>query len=50
MKTRDEATEKFERKIADIGVPQTLLSDGAGECIGQDFRRVCKKQKIRLKL
>ena len=48
MKTRDEATEKIERFIADIGVPQILVSDGAGENIGQDFKRVCKKQKIRL--
>ena len=30
-KTRDEATEKLERFIADIGVPQTLVSDGALE-------------------
>ena len=29
MKTRVEATEKLERFIADIGVPQTLVSDGA---------------------
>ena len=48
MKTRDEATEKLERFIADIGVPQTVVSDGAGEYIDQDFRRVCRKQKIRL--
>ena len=48
MKTRDEATEKMERFPADIGVPQTLVSDGAGEYIGHVFRRVCWKQKIRL--
>ena len=48
MKTRDEATKKLDRFIADIGVPQTLVLDGAGEYIGQDFRRVCRKQKIRL--
>ena len=48
MKTRDEATEKLERFIADIGVPPTLVSDGAGEYIGQDFMRVCRKQKIRM--
>ena len=30
-KTRDEATEKLERFIADIAVPRTLVSDGAGE-------------------
>ena len=47
MKTRDEATEKLESFIADIGVPQTLVLDGAGEYIGQDFKRVCRKQKIR---
>ena len=39
MKTRAEATEKLERFIADIGVPQTLVSDGAVEYIDQDFRR-----------
>ena len=33
---------------ADIGVPQTLVLDGAGEYIGQDFGRVCRKQKKRL--
>ena len=48
MKTRDEATEKLEKFIADIGVPQTLVSDGAGEYIGQDFKRVCRKKRIRL--
>ena len=49
MKTRDGATEKMESFIANIGVPQTLISDGAGEYIGQDFKQVCRKQKIRLK-
>ena len=48
MKTRDEASEKLERFIADIAVPQILVSDDAGEYIGQDFRRVCRKQKLRL--
>ena len=48
MKTRVEPTEKLERFNADIGVPQTLVSHGAGEYIGQVFRRVCRKQKIRL--
>ena len=43
MKTRDEATEKLERLIADIEVPQILVSDGAEEYIGQDFRRVYRK-------
>ena len=45
LKTRDEATEKLERLIADTGVPQTLVSDGAGEYIGQDFKRVCRNKK-----
>ena len=49
MKTRDGATEKMESFIANIGVPQTLISDSAGEYIGQDFKQVCRKQKIRLK-
>ena len=46
MKTRDEATAKLERFIADIGVTLTLVSDGAGDYIGQDFRRNCRKQKV----
>ena len=45
MKTRDEATEKVERFIADIGVSPTLVSDGAREYIRQEFRRVCWKLK-----
>ena len=48
MKTRDEATEKLEKFIADIGVLQTLVSDGAGEYIGQDFKQICRKQRIKL--
>ena len=48
MKRRDKATEKLKSFIADIGVPQILVSDGPGEYIGQDFRQVCRNQKIRL--
>ena len=44
-KTREEAREKFERFIADIEIPQTLNLDDAGEYFGQDFKRVCRKQK-----
>ena len=45
---RDEATAKLERFISDVGFPQTLVSDGAEEFIGQDFKRVYRKQKMKL--
>ena len=47
--TRDAVTEKLERFVAYGGVPQILVSDGAGEYISQEYMRVCRKQKIRIK-
>ena len=47
-KTRDEAAEILKRFTKDTGVPQTLVSDGAGEYIHQEFRRNCRKQKKKL--
>ena len=48
IKNGDEATEKIERFIVNVGFPHTLISDGAGEYIGQKIRRVCRKQKLDL--
>ena len=48
MKTRDEATENLHRFVNGIGVPQILVSHGAAEYIGQNFRRLCRKQQLRL--
>ena len=47
--TRDAVTKKLERFVAYIGVSQVLVSDGAGEYISQEYMRVCRKQKIRIK-
>ena len=36
---------KLERFIADMGDPQILVSDGAGEYIGQDFKEFVGNKK-----
>ena len=47
MKTRDEVSDKFKQFCADVGKPGTLVSDGGGEYISNEFKRYCRKQGIR---
>ena len=47
MKTRDEVLDKFKQFCADVGKPGTLVSDGSGEYISNEFKRYCRNQGIR---
>ena len=47
MKTRDEVLDKFKQFCADIGKPGTLVWDGGGEYISNEFKRYCRNQGIR---
>ena len=44
MKTRDKVLDKF---CADVGKPGTLVSDGGGEYISNEFKRYCRNQGFR---
>ena len=48
MKTRDEVLDKLKQFCADVGKQGTLVSDGCGEYISNEFKRYCRKQGIRL--
>ena len=47
MKTRDEVLDKFKQFCADVGKLGTLVSDGGGEYISNEFKRFCRNQEIR---
>ena len=46
MKTRDVFLDKFKQFCADVGKPGTLVSDGGGEYISNEFKRYCRNQGI----
>ena len=48
MKTRDECLQYFQELCADLGTPQTLVSDGAKEFSSTQFSRFCRENKVRL--
>ena len=48
MKTRDECLQYFQQFCADLGTPQTLVSDGAKEFSSTQFSRFCRENKVRL--
>ena len=39
--------DRFKQFSADVGKPGTLVSDGAGEYISNEFKRFCRNQGIR---
>ena len=47
IKTRDEVLDNFKQFCADVGKPGTLVSDGGGEYISEEFKRYCRNQGIR---
>ena len=47
MKTRDEIFAKFKQYCAEFGKTGTLVSDGGGEYISNEFRRFCRNQGFR---
>ena len=47
MKTRDKVSDKFKQFCADVGKPGTLVSNGGGEYISNEFKRYCGNQGIR---
>ena len=47
MKTRDECLQYFQQFSADLGKPQTLVSDGANEFSSSQFSRFCRENKVR---
>ena len=47
MKTRDEVLDKLKQFCADVGKPGTLVSDGGGEYISNEFKRYYRNQGIR---
>ena len=47
MKTRDGVLDNFEQFCAYVGKPGTLVSDGGGEYISDEFKRYCRNQGIR---
>ena len=49
MKTRDEVFDKSKKLCADVGKPGTLVSDGGGEYISNEFERYCRNLQFVLK-
>lgn len=47
MRSRDEVFDKFQQYIADIGVPRTLVSDGAKEYVSHRFQGFCRERGVR---
>ncbi len=47
MKSREEVLEKFQQFCADLGKPQTLVSDGAKEFLSNEFKKFCRTYSIR---
>ena len=47
MRSKDEVLEKLELFLADIGIPQTLVSYGAVEFKSKEFEEVCRRSGIR---
>ena len=48
MRSRDEAFEKVGQFFADIGQPETLVCDGAGEYVSNDIKQLCRQKGVRL--
>ena len=46
IKTRDECLQYFQQFCADLGTPQTLVSDGAKEFSSTQFSRFCRENKV----
>ena len=47
MKTRDEVLAKTEQFFADVGVPGTLVTDGAREFASNAFETLCRLNRVR---
>ena len=50
LKTRDDAIEKVRQFFADIGMPVTLVCDGAGKFNSNQVNQLCIKHGVRLEL
>ena len=48
LRTRDEAFEKVEQFLADIGQSGTLVCDGAGEYVSNNIKQLCRQNGVRL--
>ena len=48
-RSKDEALEKLELFLADVGKPRTLVSDGAPEFKSRGFKDLCRNNGIRQK-
>ena len=46
MKTRDKCLQYFQKFCADLGTPQTLVSDGTKEFSSSQFSRFCREIKL----
>ena len=48
LRARDEALQKVEQFLADIGQPGTLVCDGAEEYVSIDIKEVFRQKIVRL--